>query len=186
MSETKYTSVAKLAAGLLEDPAVEAEMNERLARRHLINCLVAERAKRNLSQADIAKKMGVSVSKISRMEDSLDDDIRLGELKGYVSTLNLKLSMLLSDDSLPTAERIKHCVFRIEDMLKQLTALAQQCNDDKSIVDGILRFRGEVLFNFIMKYQETGKDFPVFSSDDGNDADSLRNESVVNRDCVPV
>ena len=164
MNETRYTSVAEMAAGLLEDSTVQGEVNAHVAARRLVNRLVCERARRGLSQGEVAARMGVSVSKVSRLEDVQDDDLRLGDLRKYVQALGMNVSMLLSDDKLPAADRIKHCVFQIEDLLKQLTELARQYNDDKSIVDGILRFRGEVLFNFVMKYEQSGLDLPIFST----------------------
>ncbi len=165
MEEKKYTSAARMAAELLDDPTVEKEIAEHLARRQMMNCLVAERAKANLTLTEVAKRMGVSVSKVSRLEGLEDNDVSLGDLRAYSKAINVTMSLLFTNDKVPVADRIKHCVFRIEDMLNHLTALAQSCVDDRTIVDGITRFRAEVLYNFLVKFKATGENLPVFSTE---------------------
>ena len=68
-----YTSAAKLIADLLDDPSIELEVEEKLARRKMINELVAERAKANLTVREVAKRMGVSVWQVRFIEESLED-----------------------------------------------------------------------------------------------------------------
>ena len=121
MNKATKNTAAKIAAKILHDPKVETKINDDLARSQLIDWLVMERCKHDMSQSDVAKKMGVSVSKVSRLEDAYDDDLRLGELKDYSTAIGVKMSMFLSDEKLPIADRVKHCVFRISEMLARLT-----------------------------------------------------------------
>lgn len=94
--------------------------------------------------------------KVSRLEDAYDDDLRLGELKDYSTAIGVKMSMFLSDEKLPIADRVKHCVFRISEMLAHLTKLAGELTEDKSLHDAIVHFQGEVLFNFLRQYAQSG------------------------------
>lgn len=184
MEEKKYTSAARMAADLLDDPTVEKGIEEHLARRQMMNCLVAERAKANLTLTEVAKRMGVSVSKVSRLEGLEDNAISLGDLKAYSKAIHMKMSLLFANDKVPVADRIKHYVFRIEDMLNHLTALAQSCVDDRTIVDGITRFRAEVLYNFLVKFKETGENLPVFSTEESSNEvahDEIARQDVPNR-----
>ena len=96
--------------------------------------------------------MKVSESTVSRFEDSRDEDVRIGNLVKYADAVGMKLTLFMEDPSLPAAEQIKHCVFRISELLQQLTVLMKECHDDKAIFDGIMRFRGEVLFNFLTQH----------------------------------
>ena len=156
MNKEKVNTAAKMAARILHDPNAETRINNDLARSQLIDWLVMERCKHNLSQTDVAKRMGVSVSKISRLEDACDDDLRLGDLKDYASAIDVKMSMFFSDEKLPIADRVKHCVFRVSEMLQHLTELAAESLEDKSLHDEIVRFQGEVLFNFLRQYAQSG------------------------------
>ena len=69
-------------------------------------------------------------------------------------------------------------------MLNHLTALAQSCVDDRTIVDGITRFRAEVLYNFLVKFKETGENLPVFSTEESSNEvahDEIARQDVPNR-----
>ena len=63
----------------------------------MIDAPVLERVRQNLSQKDVAQKMGVSVSTISRMEDSADVDLRIGDLMRYASILGFKISLMVDN-----------------------------------------------------------------------------------------
>ena len=163
MKNTKENTAAAMAARILHDPNAEARINDDLAKSRLVDWLVMERCKHNMSQSDVAKIMHVSVSKISRLEDSYDDDLRLGELSEYASAIGVKMSMFFSDEKLPIADRVKHCVFRISEMLEHLTKLADKTSEDKSLHDEIVRFQGDVLFNFLRQYAKSGAASNVLS-----------------------
>lgn len=187
MNEKKELSAAKLLSDLVKDPTVESRIKENIEKTRMIDFLVAARCKRGLSQSEVAKRMNVSVSKVSRFEASCDADLKMGELASYVRAVGLKMSTLFTDDALPIADRIKHCIFRVEDMLSHLTRLAKSCNDDKEIVNGIHRFRSEVLFNFLIKFKQTGEDFPVFESEESEvykpNAEEREVDSVTSHEC---
>lgn len=186
MNEKKELSAANLLSDLVKDPAVESRIKENIEKTRMIDFLVAVRCKRGLSQSEVAKRMNVSVSKVSRFEASSDADLRMGELLSYVGAIGIKMSTLFTDDTLPIADRIKHCIFRVEEMLAHLTDLAKSCNDDKDIVNGIHRFRSEVLFNFLIKFKQTGEDFPVFESEESEihkpNVENHKNSSMTSRE----
>lgn len=73
----KYISAAKLVADLLDDPSIEREVKEKLARRKRINALVAERAKANLTMREVAKRMGITYRALYDIEETWEDkDLR--------------------------------------------------------------------------------------------------------------
>ena len=156
--------VAQLAARLAGDATMEEAVREEQRATELVSTLEHLRVCRGLRQKDIAERMGISVSAVSRIEDSRDADLRYGDLTGYVDALGMRMALFLEDPALPAAEQIKHCVIRIAKLLKQLADLARECNDDPAIVDGIVRFRGEVLFNFFARYLESEVTSPVFTN----------------------
>ena len=156
----KKTDAAKLAAKLAGDATIEQEVARHRQVTQLTTALEDFRVRKGLRQKDIAEKMGVSNSTVSRIEDSCDADLRLGDLTNYAAALGLNLSIFFEEPNLPAAEQIKHCVFKISELLEHLTELAKECDDDQAIVDGIMRFRGEVLFNFMERYVQSELDCP--------------------------
>ena len=161
MNKVNESTASSVMAELCGDKTIVQKVEANLVKTRLVTIMSEARVRKDITQRDVADKMRTSVSKISRLEASNDDDLRLGDIKAYLSAIGLDVSIAILDKSSPTTNRIKHYVFEIERLLNHLTSLAKGCKDDKSIVDGIARFRGEVLYNFLVKYMSSGKDFPI-------------------------
>jgi hypothetical protein len=108
--------------------------------------------------------MGCHPSKISRIESGNDSQLNWLDIVGYVKALQLKMSILFDDESLPAAARIKQCVFKIDDDLNKLVRLAQQCDGDDKIVEKINEFYKEVLFNFLKRFTDNQERLTNFIS----------------------
>lgn len=162
-----YMNTASLVmAELCGNDMLVKEVEENISKTKLVSALEEIRVRKGMTQKDVATKMGISVSKVSRFEASEDADLRIGDVKAYMQAIGTEASVALFDKSMPTTNQIKHYVFEIERLLSQLTSIAKDCGDDPSIVDGISRFRGEVLYNFMLKYVLSGKDFPAMAAKD--------------------
>ena len=61
----------------------------------VIDRLVIERNKVGLTQAGLAKRMGCTQSRISKLEDSVDAELTLGEIDTYCAALGLEAGMSL-------------------------------------------------------------------------------------------
>ncbi|MEA1928809.1 MAG: helix-turn-helix transcriptional regulator [Candidatus Auribacterota bacterium] len=151
-------SVAEMAADILGDPSAKKDVEKLIANRRLIEQLTLQRLLRNKSQTEVAKHMGCNSSKISRMEAGFDHDLKFGDILSYLSALGMGLSMTLTNPTSPISDRIKHAVFQVDDLLKELTKLALLSGDEQ-ITSGIDRFYHEVLFNFIKNFQSTYDEF---------------------------
>ena len=145
---------AKLAAELADDPAVEKQVMDEIARHSMISSLITIRLDKGITQDQVAKYMGCDPSKISRLENSSDDQLKWNDVGSYADALGLDLYVSFEDREVPEAQRIKQCVFRIRDSLDQLTKLAEKVGSDDKIAKRIHEFSGEVLFNFLIQYTE--------------------------------
>jgi hypothetical protein len=103
--------------------------------------------------------MQVDPSTVSRFESG--DDAQYSEILGYLGALNLGMSIMFCDPSLPAAEQIKQCVFEIHRHLESLVKLAQSVKDDPAIVSKIHEFCGEVLFNFVVGFEDNVNRLPA-------------------------
>lgn len=138
-----------LAASLTGDPEAAARVTAHQAETRFVRALIDTRVEKRLSQRDLAKKMGVGPSKVCRMEACTDGDLNLGDVMLYARALGVNMSVLFDDPALPAADRIKHHVFAVHDLLEQLMKLAHQVGGDDTICAKIKQFYGEVLFNFM-------------------------------------
>jgi len=145
----KHTTTAMLAASLTGDPEAAARVAAHQAETRFVRTLIDMRIEKKLSQRDLAKKMGVGPSKVCRMEACCDKDLNLGDVFLYAKALGVTMSVMFDDPALPAADRIKHHVFAVHDLLEQLMKLARQVGGDDSICAKIKQFYGEVLFNFM-------------------------------------
>lgn len=62
----------------------------------VIDRLVLERVRGGLTQAEMARRLGTSQSWVSKLEDSEDADLTLGEIDRYSAALGMKAGLSLS------------------------------------------------------------------------------------------
>src|SRR4051812_41510922 len=83
----RHNSVAD-AVGTVS-PEIRQALEKRLQQREVVKSLIAKRAVQGLSQTDIAAKMKCSQSRISKLENGTDADLRLDDLFSYLEALGL-------------------------------------------------------------------------------------------------
>ncbi|MGA2035851.1 MAG: XRE family transcriptional regulator [Thermoguttaceae bacterium] len=140
-----YTSVAELVQEMSPDEELRAALEERLARRKLVKCLLATRAVKGLSQHDVAQKLHCTQSRVSKLEGFTDDDMRVGDLRRYANAVGCNfVAGLVPRDMKPT-DKVKCHVFTIK---KHMDDLARLARSDSAIAEGVGRFFYELFINF--------------------------------------
>ncbi len=142
----QYTSVLELVQGIAPDRAFPAEFEEHIQRRNLIKHLFALRAAKGLAQRDLAEKLGCTQSRISKLENGTDDELRLGDLIKYVHALGLDFGIAMRPASQTVFDEIKYHAFCIKDRLEHLVKLAR---DDQAMQEGVGKAHVETLVNMI-------------------------------------
>jgi transcriptional regulator with XRE-family HTH domain len=133
----RYSSVPEMVRDLSEDRAFAEEVEKKIRERNLVDFLMALRTSAGLSQKDIANKMGCTQSRISKLENGKDDDLRIGDFHAYADALGLQLMILLTKKGRPPiAERIK----RHTSALKRLfTELSEMVGDDGAMNKAMMK-----------------------------------------------
>ena len=149
MNRKETNTAAFMAADLAGDPEVTTRVQAHQSETRFVRTLIDMRVERKLSQRDLAKKMGVGPSKVCRIEAHSDKELNLGDVMLYARALGVNMSVLFDDPALPAADRIKHHVFAVHDLLEQLMRLSRQVGGEDTISAKIKQFYGEVLFNFM-------------------------------------
>ncbi len=155
--KTKFNNVADAAAQLAADQGMVEEVGRAIADNSLVSVLLTMRVKKGLTQDQIAEAMGCDPSKVSRLESGSDCQLRWMDIIGYARALKLDMSVIFDDSGLPAAERIKHCVFRIDEDLEKLGTLAKELGAEDEITKEIDRFYRQVLFNFLTRFKKNSE-----------------------------
>jgi len=152
MKNSILHEVAKMAAQLCDDPAAEQGVLDHAQRVRLISMLERMRIDQNLSQREMAKKMGYTPSRLCRMEASADADLKFGDILAYINALGMNMCLTFDSEQQPAAHRIKSHVAAIHKLLEELCALAKHVGQGDLLASKIKEFYGEVLFNFLLGY----------------------------------
>ena len=87
-----YRSVDEMLRGHGYRRVAEA-VRQLSAKTRLIDQLILARVAAGLTQAQMAAKLRCSQSSISKIEDSQDADLSLGDIQAYARTVGLKLRL---------------------------------------------------------------------------------------------
>jgi len=157
MGTTKYKSVEEMAAATIPSQEFNKELSRQLRARSVANHLVALRGSRGLSQQDIAKRMECSQSRISKLEQTDDEDLRLGDVARYLNAVDFSLQIGMTERKQPLVDTVKYHVFAIRQALRKLIKLAHM---DEDIARGVAGFFGEACYNFIKMMQKSVEEMP--------------------------
>lgn len=145
MSKKKqYRSVTEMVRATADDPAFATGVERKISERNVINFLMGLRAAAGLSQSEIAAKMKCTQSRISKLENGKDDDLRIGDFHAYAEALGLELTIVLEKEGRTVVDEVKHHAFAIKRCLNRLAELAAK---DETIAKGVRGFIGEAAYN---------------------------------------
>ena len=153
----QYASVSELLREIAPDGEFPAEFEERIQRRSLIKHLLVLRAARGLTQRDLADKLGCTQSRISKLENGTDDELRLGDLVKYVHALGLDFGIAMRPAAQTVFDEIKHHAFCIRDRLEHLVELAGK---DHAMQEGVGKAHVETLVNMIKIVVDSARKLP--------------------------
>jgi len=162
MAKKRYSNVSKMLHDLSGDDQFNKEFDERVGQRQLVKFLIALRTVKNVSQADVANALGVTQSKISKIESGIDDDLRFGELKAYARALGMDIELFLANRERTIVDDVKFHAFRFKHFLDQLAKFAER---DEGIAHGVANFMGEAFFNVVKLIQDSASRLPKRKED---------------------
>lgn len=138
MTSKRFESVTDLLRDISEDPKLADELEREVAGRQLVKLLIAHRVRSDLSQKEVAERMKCTQSKISKLESSVDNDLRLGDLQQYLDSIGLQIRLVIAPKSHKAVDEIKFHASCIKQLLLKLVKLAS--TDDTKLAEGIAKF----------------------------------------------
>ncbi|MDQ8195852.1 helix-turn-helix domain-containing protein [Coraliomargarita sp. SDUM461004] len=152
-----------LVKSLGKNDALTQSVNQRIHSRKLVKKLIIARSQAKLSQADLARKLDCSQSRISKIENGSDDQLRVADLSAYSKALDTGIMFSIGEPKRHAVESIKHHAFQIKHHLDQLASLAQK---DEQISTGVEDFFSETLFNMLKIIEDSARKLPTHSMEE--------------------
>jgi transcriptional regulator with XRE-family HTH domain len=176
MDKTRgYTTVSELVQDMAPDADFQVAFENCRKARKIIKELLAMRAVRELSQRDIAGKLNCTQGRISKLENSNDNDVRLGDLRAYAEAVGCEFIACTVPRDVTPVDRVKCHLFAIK---KHTDDLAQLAQSDEKIAQGVAQFFFELVLNFGRLAGDSVKALPV-----GQDGLPLFDFKVAVADC---
>lgn len=142
--DKRFGSVSELVTALSDKP-FKKRFDEESSKKSLGRALFKLRNSQGLTQEQVAEKINIPQSAISRIEHSANDKIRFDDLENYVSALGYKISVSIHPDR-NAVQWVKYHAFEIR---KHLHQLADLCNGDTEIEGEVAKFFREVTYNML-------------------------------------
>ncbi|MFW5828424.1 MAG: helix-turn-helix domain-containing protein [Alkalispirochaeta sp.] len=146
-----YESVGDLLRDITDDNGqFAAEVESQIAGQSLAATLFEMRNKVGITQEELAKRMGISQSAVSKLEHAPTDSISVHDLEQYASAVGVDL-LIVFQSQMTAAERVKYHFFEIK---KHLDEMRQLAADDADIVDGVDDFYNQWMRNTLRHFLE--------------------------------
>jgi transcriptional regulator with XRE-family HTH domain len=142
---------------LSTDEAFKQRALKTIRERQVSKLLFILRCKANLSQKEMAEKIGCTQSRISKIEGSRDEDLSVKDLLDYAKALKLRLEIGYGHPSFKLVDQIKFHAFKMKEGLERLCELAK---DDPEMTEGVRKFFGEAFVNVLSLITESYKKLP--------------------------
>ena len=164
MSQGSRVSGTDLLRMATDNVELIEKTKKRISERELMRQLIILRIKSDLSQGDVAEKMGCSQSKISKMESGRDEDLRLGDLDAYLNAIGFQVRLFITPKPHKFVDDIKCHALQIRRLMHKLCELARQ---DGDIANGVSQFIcHEAPYNLLRMVVDAAKALPQESLDE--------------------
>lgn len=145
----RFSSVSEMLHSTA-DGAFAARFDRETANRSVARALFGLRNAEGLTQEELASKMGITQSAVSRLEHSDNERIRFEEVAQYVGSLGYKISVDIHKER-NAVEWVKYHVLETQ---KHLRFLAELCRGDASMANSVAGFFQEAAYNSLRGIQD--------------------------------
>jgi transcriptional regulator with XRE-family HTH domain len=146
-----FKNVKEMIKGLSEDDKFKENALNEIENKTIAKFLFTLRCKHNLTQKQLADKIGCTQSRISKIEGAYNNEITIKDLSDYGEALNLQLEIGYRNKDMKIVDLIKYHAFKIKGYLEKLVDIT---GEDETLAKGVLGFHFETLWNvagFILK-----------------------------------
>lgn len=135
------------------------EFDEIMKRSLVVNEMIQGRVSAGLTQKELAESMQVSQSTISKIENSADCDLTLGELVRYAGACNSTFTLRIGPP-ISLVQSVKEHAVAMKLDLDRLASIACENEADFEIPKKIEEFFGEACFNLMSFLVDAAEKLP--------------------------
>ncbi|MDQ1276903.1 MAG: hypothetical protein QG641_3029 [Candidatus Poribacteria bacterium] len=139
-----FGNVKEMIKGLSEDDKFKESVLNEIENKTIAKFLFTLRCKHNLTQKQLADKIGCTQSRISKIESAYNNEITIKDLSDYGEALNLQLEIGYRNKDLKIIDIIKYHALKIKGYLEKLVDLVE---GDETLAKGVLRLHLETYAN---------------------------------------
>ena len=158
----QYSNVKDLVNATAKDAEFKRNFEEEFNARKLVRMLSSARASRGITQTELARKLGYGQPRISKIENSRDDSLRVRDIVDYAKALEINIAFHVTGGKRNAADEIKFHAF---EMKRKLEELAELADGDAQLIRGITHFFGEAFFNVTNMIVEAAEKLPTPDDD---------------------
>ncbi len=127
-----------------EEDAVLESAKSAMFERQIIDRLISLRLLSKASQGDVAKHMGVTQSRVSKIENGDDRSLTIGQIDSYLEALGMRFEMRFCQSGDTIVERLKSHAFELFGCLQKISDMS---NGDPEMEKAALRRHAETIVN---------------------------------------
>ncbi len=154
---TTFTSVRELLKAKGSRDQVQ-EFDELMRCTEVVREMIQSRVRAGLTQKDLAKLMDVSQGTISKIENSLDHEISLGELTRYAAACEAPITLRVGP-SISLVQSVKEHTISLKQDLDRLAAVASE-NDNSQLPKKIADVFADAGFNLMSFLVDAAEKLP--------------------------
>ena len=139
-----YKNVKEMINDVSSDASFTNLLSKEINEKRIAKFLFYLRCQNNLTQKQMAEKIGCTQSKISKIESAYNTELSVQDLMDYGKAINLQLEVGYRRPSVKIVDLIKYHALKIKQLFDQLTDLAK---DDKDLNEAIAKFHLEAFWN---------------------------------------
>lgn len=156
VKNNEYSNALDGFKDAFEDKDLEA-LEKRIQSRRLVKTLINMRVAKNLTQSQLASLAGVNQSKISRLENGEDRELKIEDIELYAKATSSEFTLLISEEGKTLADQIKYHAVSIRQAFLKLAELSHQ---DETIATGVAQLHEQAFINLNMFLKEAAEKFP--------------------------
>ena len=152
----RYANVSELLRKEKVSEEIQADVTALSTRTGVVRQLVSLRVGAGMTQSELAKKIGCTQSRISKIEASYDEGVTLGVIRDYVRATKSRIGIFCGKP-ISHVEAVKNHAQSIRQHLEALAKIAQKHDELEPHIQG---FFGEAFFNILNILTECGDQLP--------------------------
>ncbi|MEI7821722.1 MAG: helix-turn-helix transcriptional regulator [Verrucomicrobiota bacterium] len=152
----KYASVAELMRVEGVSQEVQTHFNEIVNATRVVHQLAHLRHIAGLTQEEMADRLRVTQSAVSKLESGRDEDLTLGQIREYAKASSERICVVFGKP-LNHVEAVKVCA---NGMRHHLSALASLAHNGEEMEREIQAFFGEAFFNILSLLSASQNEMP--------------------------